>query len=185
MAIFTSSGMAPGPLGATRLAGGEWSFVLWAPHQRQVRVHILGAKESVIDMKAGERGYHCAVIEPVEAGTPYQFRLDDSRELPDSASRFQPEGVHGPSQLVDTNAFEWKDQGWQGIELEDSIFYELHVGTYTPAGTFDAVIGHLDDLHSLGVTTVEVMPVAQFPGARNWGYDGVFPFAPQNTYGGP
>jgi maltooligosyltrehalose trehalohydrolase len=185
MALFTSSGRAPGPLGATRLAGGEWSFVLWAPHQRQVRVHILGANESVKDMKAGESGYHSAVIERMEAGARYQFRLDDSRELPDPASRFQPEGVHGPSQLVRTDAFQWKDQGWQGIELEDSIFYELHVGAYTPEGTFDAVIGHLDDLRSLGVTTVEVMPVAQFPGARNWGYDGVFAFAPQNTYGGP
>jgi maltooligosyltrehalose trehalohydrolase len=136
-------------------------------------------------MEKGDRGYHFAVVEPMAAGTRYLYRLDGSRELPDPASRFQPEGVHGPSQLVDTNAFEWTDRDWSGLDLEASIFYELHVGTFTRAGTFDALIGHLDELRSLGVTTIEVMPVAQFPGGRNWGYDGAFPFAPQNTYGGP
>jgi len=177
--------MAEGPLGATRLASGEWKFVLWAPHWRQASVHFLGADERIVDMRSGDCGYHFAVVEPMEAGTRYLFRLDGSRALPDPASRFQPEGVHGPSQLVDTGVFGWADRDWKGVELEGSIFYELHVGTYTPTGTFDALIGHLNDLRSLGVTIIEVMPVAQFPGARNWGYDGVFPFAPQNTYGGP
>ncbi len=185
MATSTSSGMAEGPLGATRLPSGEWMFVLWAPHWRQVSVHILGANERIVEMGRRNCGYHVAVVEAVESGTRYLFRLDGARELPDPASRFQPEGVHGPSQLVDTGAFEWGDGNWRGIVLEGSIFYELHVGTYTPTGTFDALIGHLSDLRSLGVTTIEVMPVAQFPGARNWGYDSVFPFAPQNTYGGP
>lgn len=181
----TLSGLAEGPLGATRLPGGEWRFVLWAPAWRRASVHILGTHERIVEMGREERGYHFAVVEPIEAGTRYRYRLEDSRELPDPASRFQPEGVQGPSQLVDTEDFEWTDREWKGIELEDSIFYELHVGTYTPAGTFDALIEHLEGLHSLGVTTIEVMPVAQFPGSRNWGYDGVFPFAPQNTYGGP
>jgi maltooligosyltrehalose trehalohydrolase len=181
----TSSGTAREPVGATRLPGGEWKFVLWAPHTRQASVHILGPKERIVDMERGDRGYHVAVADAIDLGARYQYRLDGSRELPDPASRFQPEGVHGPSQLVDTNAFEWTDREWKGVELEDSIFYELHVGTYTAAGTFDALIGHLETLRSLGVTTVEIMPVAQFPGGRNWGYDGAFPFAPQNTYGGP
>ena len=160
-------------------------FVLWAPHWRQVSVHLLGTKQRIVDMERSERGYHFAVIERLETGTRYLYRLDQSRELPDPASRYQPEGVHGPSELVDTSSFEWRDGDWKGVGLEDSIFYELHVGTYTPTGTFDALISHLDDLRSLGVSTIEVMPVAQFPGGRNWGYDGVFPFAPQNTYGGP
>jgi maltooligosyltrehalose trehalohydrolase len=159
--------------------------VLWAPRWRQASVHLLGANERIIDMDRGDCGYHVAVVDAVEAGARYMYRLDGSRELPDPASRFQPEGVHGPSQLVDADAFQWSDENWKGVALEGSIFYELHVGTYTPAGTFDALIDHLHDLRSLGVTTIEVMPVAQFPGPRNWGYDGVFPFAPQNTYGGP
>jgi maltooligosyltrehalose trehalohydrolase len=185
MATVTSSEMEERPLGATRLPSGEWQFVLWAPHWKQVSVHVSGTNQRIIDMEPGERGYHTAVVDGIVAGTQYVFRLEGSRELPDPASRFQPEGVHGPSQLVDTRAFEWTDQGWEGIELEDSIFYELHVGTYTPKGTFEALIAHLDELRSLGVTTVEVMPIAQFPGERNWGYDGAYPFAPQNTYGGP
>ena len=180
-----SSGQAEAPLGATHLPSGEWRFVLWAPLWGQACVHILGAAERIVEMDRGDRGYHFAVVEPMEAGMRYLYRLDGSRELPDPASRFQPEGVHGSSQLVDTGDFEWTDREWKGVELEDSIFYELHVGTYTPSGTFDALIAHLEDLRSLGVTTIEVMPVAQFPGGRNWGYDGVFPFAPQNTYGGP
>jgi maltooligosyltrehalose trehalohydrolase len=185
MGTRTSSGMTEGPLGATRLPSGEWRFVLWAPRWGQASVHILGEKERIVDMRRGDCGYHFAVVEPMEAGTRYLYRLDGSRELPDPASRFQPEGVHGPSQLVDSSGFEWKDGDCKGVELGSSIFYELHVGTYTRAGTFDAVIGYLDELRSLGVTTIEVMPVAQFPGGRNWGYDGVFPYAPQNTYGGP
>ena len=158
--------------------------MLWAPRWRQVSVHILGTKERLIDMEPGERGYYFGAGS-VEAGTRYLYRLDDSRELPDPASRFQPEGVHGPSELVDTGAVQWRDGDWKGVRLEDSIFYELHVGSYTATGTFDELIRQFDELRSLGVTTIELMPIAQFPGGRNWGYDGVFPFAPQNSYGGP
>ena len=185
MATSTSSGKAEGPLGATRLPSGDWEFVLWAPHCGRMSVHILGGNEQIVAMERGDCGYHFAVIGPLDDGTQYFYHFDNSRDLPDPASRFQPEGVHGPSQLVDTSTLKWTDRDWKGVDLDNSIFYELHVGTYTPTGRFDAVIGHLEDLCSLGVTTIEIMPVAQFPGARNWGYDGVFPFAPQNTYGGP
>ena len=158
---------------------------MWAPHLEKVSIHALGENERVLDMERSDRGYHLASVDGMDEDTRYFYRLDDASELPDPASRFQPEGVHGPSQLVDTALFEWADKSWKGIDLEDSIFYELHVGTYTAEGTFEAIIEHLDELRDLGVTTVELMPVAQFPGSRNWGYDGVFPFAPQNSYGGP
>jgi maltooligosyltrehalose trehalohydrolase len=189
MTTSTSARIAEGPLGANRLPSGEWEFVLWAPHIRRASIQLLGpapqnAIMARVEMARDDRGYFSAVIEAMEAAR-YLYRIDDSRDLPDPASRFQPEGVHGPSQLVDTGAFEWTDGGWTGIPLERSIFYELHVGTYTSDGTFEALIGHLDDLVSLGITTLELLPIAQFPGAHNWGYDGVFPFAPQNTYGGP
>src|SRR3984957_10376609 len=173
------------PLGASRLSGGEWAFSLWAPLLERVNVHLLDPRDHLIQMEKDERGYHLAVVEELAAGTRYFYRLEDGRDLPDPASRFQPEGIHGPSEVVDTGAFQWSDQEWTGIALERSIFYELHVGTYTPEGSFDAVIAHLSQLAELGITTIELMPVAQFPGSRNWGYDGVFPFAPQNSYGGP
>jgi maltooligosyltrehalose trehalohydrolase len=129
-------------------------------------------------------GYFCAVLEGVEAGSRYLYRLDREKERPDPASRFQPYGVHGPSMVVDP-AFSWSDRGWAGLRLADYIIYELHVGTFTPQGTFDAILPHLGRLADLGITALELMPVAQFPGSRNWGYDGVFPFAVQNSYGGP
>ncbi|MGH9447186.1 MAG: malto-oligosyltrehalose trehalohydrolase, partial [Terriglobia bacterium] len=115
----------------------------------------------------------------------YRYVLDGHKERPDPASRFQPQGVHGPSQIVDFHTFRWTDSNWKGVALDDYIIYELHVGAFTPGGTFDDAIPHLDELQDLGVTVIEIMPVAQFPGSRNWGYDGVFPFAVQNSYGGP
>ena len=107
------------------------------------------------------------------------------KNRPDPASSFQPAGIHGPSEVVNPNLFHWKDARWKGLDLNAYIIYEVHVGTYTPVGTFEALAGKLDELKDLGVTALELMPVAQFPGARNWGYDGVFPFAVQNSYGGP
>ena len=136
-------------------------------------------------MDKDERGYHHATLGNLATGDRYLYRLDGLRERPDPASRFQPDGVHGPSQLVDLGAFQWSDSNWKGRPLGTSIFYELHVGTYTPEGTFDAVAKRLPELVDLGVTTIELMPVAQFPGSRNWGYDGVYLFSPQNSYGGP
>lgn len=135
-------------------------------------------------MEAGEHGYFSALVDRLPNRTRYFYALDDGRELPDPASRFQPEGVHGPSQIVDTAEFRWSDANWQPASLATSIFYELHVGTFTPEGTFDAAIGQLEYLRDLGITTIEIMPVAQFPGNRNWGYDGAYSYAPQNSYGG-
>jgi maltooligosyltrehalose trehalohydrolase len=124
------------------------------------------------------------VVEGVNPGALYHYRLDGQTERPDPASRFQPQGVHGPSQVLDGD-FPWDDADWSGLPLEDYIFYELHVGTFTPDGTFAAILAHLDELSALGITALQLMPVAQFPGERNWGYDGVFPFAVQDSYGGP
>lgn len=126
-----------------------------------------------------------ATVDGAIAGCRYLFRLDDSEERPDPASRYQPEGVHRASEVVDPRSFRWTDSEWKGLPLEDSIFYELHVGTFTPKGTFRAAIPFLDELAELGVSVVELMPIAQFPGSRNWGYDGVYPFAVQNSYGSP
>jgi maltooligosyltrehalose trehalohydrolase len=172
-------------LGANRLPDGNWEFLLWAPNAREPKVHLLCGSKAFLDMEPLERGYHRTVVGNLDPNSRYLYRLDDGRELPDPASRFQPEGVHAPSQLVNTKAFRWTDQDWAGRPLEGSIFYELHVGTYTPEGTFAALIPNLAYLADLGITTVEVMPIAQFPGSRNWGYDGVYEFAPQHSYGGP
>jgi maltooligosyltrehalose trehalohydrolase len=171
-------------IGTTRLGDGTWHFLLWAPNAPSVSIHLKD-KDQFVPMDALEHGYHRAVMNSLPQNARYVYRLEDGRELPDPASRFQPEGVHGPSQIVDTAAFPWTDQSWKGRPLAGSIFYELHVGTYTSEGTFEALIARLPELADLGITTIELMPIAQFPGARNWGYDGTYLFAPQNTYGGP
>jgi maltooligosyltrehalose trehalohydrolase len=146
-------------------------LVLTAPERRRVA------------MTRAERGYHEVLAENVSPGARYCFAIQ-GREFPDPASRLQPAGVHEPSQVISQD-FEWSDECWFGLPLRDYLIYELHVGTFTPEGTFDAVIPHLSELKELGVTAVEIMPVAQFSGDRNWGYDGVYPFAVQNSYGGP
>jgi maltooligosyltrehalose trehalohydrolase len=135
-------------------------------------------------MERDDLGYWRSVSD-AQPGAKYFYRLDGDRERPDPASRFQPEGVHGPSEIVDVQGFRWTDAQWKAPALDETVLYELHVGTFTPEGTFGAVIPHLDRLAELGVTTIEIMPLAQFPGARNWGYDGACPYAVQNTYGGP
>ncbi|MBI4279276.1 MAG: malto-oligosyltrehalose trehalohydrolase [Armatimonadetes bacterium] len=170
--------------GAAYLGDGRCQFRVWAPRARRVEVHLVAPRERLLPLNPIARGYHQTIAERVAPGTLYLYRLDGNVERPDPASRFQPEGVHGPSQVVDLH-FAWQDGGWHGLPLPDHILYELHVGTFTPEGTFDAAIAHLDHLAALGVTSVELMPVAQFPGGRNWGYDGVYPFAVQNSYGGP
>jgi maltooligosyltrehalose trehalohydrolase len=169
-------------LGATHLGDGRTEFLVWAPNAGSVELLLL--EDRAVSMERLEHGYRRAFGEGAGPGTPYRFRLD-GRELPDPASRSQPGGVHGPSEVVDPSTFEWSDGGWRGHALADLVIYELHVGTYTPEGTFDATAAHLDALVELGVTAIELMPVAQFPGSRNWGYDGVFPFAVQDSYGGP
>jgi maltooligosyltrehalose trehalohydrolase len=177
-------------LGATRLEDGRWRFVVWAPFSRVVELALWegnGGEARTLAMEPVGRGYHTATVDGPSPGARYRFRLEGGRELPDPASMSQPEGVHGPSALVDLSAWEreWGDRGWAGRPLEAFVIYELHVGTFTPEGTFDGMVKYLDDLRDLGVTAIEVMPVAQFPGTRNWGYDGVFPYAVQDSYGGP
>jgi maltooligosyltrehalose trehalohydrolase len=147
-------------------------------------VRLVAPGQRIIPLQRGEQGYHKAVAKSVGPGALYFYRLDGDKERPDPASRFQPQGVHGPSQVVDSR-FPWDDAAWFGIPLRDYIIYELHVGTFTGEGTFAAVVPHLEQLKELGVTALELMPVAQFPGSRNWGYDGTYPFAVQTSYGGP
>jgi len=171
-------------LGAVMLGDGRCSFCVWTPRSERVEVHVVAPEERVAPLDSVGRGYHQAELKGVAPGSLYLYRLDGGKERPDPASRFQPEGVHKPSQVVD-RAFSWADHHWFGLPLSDYILYELHVGTFTREGTFDAIIPRLDYLRNLGVTAVELMPVVQFPGGRNWGYDGVHPFAVQNSYGGP
>lgn len=144
----------------------------------------MSPKERMVALARKQRGYHHGIIDNVTPGSRYLYRLDGSKEYPDPASQYQPNGVHGPSEVVNPH-FPWEDASWPGLSLEKYIIYELHVGTYTKEGTFEAIVPHLDRLNDLGVTTLELMPVVQFPGNRNWGYDGTYPFAAQNTYGGP
>ena len=171
-------------LGADYLGGGRCCFTVWAPFTDKVEVRLVSPRESILELERDEQGYHQGIVESVEPGNLYLYRLSDGKECPDPASRFQPQGVHGPSQIVNPD-FSWNDHSWIGLPLRDYIIYELHVGTFTPEGTFEAIIPHLQNLKNLGITAVELMPVAQFPGSRNWGYDGTYPFAVQNSYGGP
>ena len=172
-------------LGALYLGNNRCRFRVWAPLADTVAVHVIAPREKLVPLRREERGYHCGVAEGVEPGSLYFYLLDGEKERPDPASRYQPQGVHGPSQVVDPRAFAWTDRCWFGPARQELIFYEIHVGTFTPAGTFDAIIPYLDEIRELGITAIELMPVAQFPGSRNWGYDGVYPFAVQNSYGGP
>jgi maltooligosyltrehalose trehalohydrolase len=173
------------PLGANQRADGAWEFLVWAPDRQKVALHVLGSHDRLTPMVKNRCGYHRVVVNDLEPHTCYVYRLDDSREYPDPASRFQPDGVHGPSEITDFSSFRWTDENWKPPSPEESIFYELHVGTYSEQGSFDGVVPHLAELADLGVTTIELMPLAQFPGTRNWGYDGVYPFAVQSSYGGP
>jgi maltooligosyltrehalose trehalohydrolase len=172
-------------VGATPLCSGGWQFRVWAPEIPQVALHLKSPAECLLPMHNDAEGFHTVEVAAIPADATYLYQLDGNEEWPDPASRWQPQGVHAPSQIVDTHLFHWNASTWKPLDLQTSVLYELHVGTYTPEGTFDNVISHLDELAELGVTTIEIMPVAQFPGARNWGYDGVYIFAPQNSYGGP
>lgn len=160
-------------------------FVVWAPLLKKVEVKIVAPEERLLPMRRDEQGYWRATAEGTGPGTLYLYRLDSERELPDPVSPFQPFGVHGPSEVVDHGAFQWEDGSWTGLGLRELLIYEIHVGTFTPEGTFDAAVARLDDLQDLGITTVLIMPVAQCPGSRNWGYDGAYLYAVQNSYGGP
>jgi maltooligosyltrehalose trehalohydrolase len=172
-------------LGAHYLGSGKCIFNVWAPSSQSVSVKITTPDERDIALDAQEKGYWQTSVEDIKPGSRYYYRLNGQTDRPDPASNFQPEGIYGPSAVIDHNSFSWSDENWKPIALEKIIIYELHVSTFTPQGSFEAIIDRLDDLLELGVNTIELMPVAQFPGERNWGYDGVFPFAVQNSYGGP
>jgi maltooligosyltrehalose trehalohydrolase len=177
------------PVGAEQLAANGTHFRVWAPRHHHVTLVVEDESRSVLGewpLVAEPNGYFSAFVPTAVAGTLYQYSLGQaSRRFPDPASRFQPLGPHGPSQVVDPRTFEWTDSAWRGAELGRQVLYEMHVGTFTEAGTWMAAIEHLPALVELGITTIEMMPVAEFPGRRGWGYDGVDLFAPSHLYGTP
>ena len=181
------------PFGAERLSDGSTRFRLWAPACPQVTLEIVadaslpepadGVRQVPMQRVAGD--WHQCVVPSLPAGTGYRYRLPGGLAVPDPASRSNPSDVHGPSALTDPLAYAWRDGHWRGRPWHESVIYELHVGTFTPQGTFASARERLADLAGLGVTVVELMPVADFPGRRGWGYDGVLPFAPEASYGTP
>jgi len=173
------------PFGAATLGQGRTRFRLWAPAARKVELCLARAKgEAFLPMPAVGEGWYELLTEAA-AGSRYRYRIDAEILVPDPVSRFQPEDVHGASQVVDPRAFAWKDGDWRGRPWEEAVLYELHVGSFTPEGTYAGVRERLGHLRDLGVTAIELMPLADSPGTRNWGYDGVLPFAPESRYGDP
>lgn len=179
------------PIGAEPRERAGVHFRVWAPRRRSVHVVIEGGPGAGhgpwrAPLARQEGGYFAGLVAEASTGALYRFQLDDEDTLyPDPASRFQPEGPHGPSQVIDPAAFTWTDAGWDGVELGGQVLYEMHVGTFTREGTWEAAARELAELARLGITTVEMMPVAEFPGRFGWGYDGVDLFAPTRLYGTP
>lgn len=173
-------------VGAILQSNGQCLFTLWGPELDSVDLELRSPKKDTVAMQKSEDGYWSTTVENVAEGTQYFYRVNQSEDLrPDPASLYQPEGVHGPSAVVDLSRYQWNDDGWKNIPWQDYVIYEVHIGTFTAEGTFEAAIAQLADLKALGITAIEILPVSQFPGERNWGYDGVFPYATQNSYGGP
>lgn len=174
-------------VGAEIASNGGVHFRVWAPHRRNVEVVIEdNAQPESVELQPEPDGYFSGLASTAKAGTRYRFRLDGGDRLfPDPASRFQPDGPHGPSQVIDPNTFQWSDEDWPGVGIRGQVVYELHLGTFTPVGTFAAAARELQELAELGVTVIELMPVSEFPGNFGWGYDGVNLFAPAHIYGTP
>ena len=171
------------PIGAEPDASGT-AFRVWAPERRTVSVCIEGGAEYAL--RKEEHGYHSGHVPGVPAGMRYRFRLDNGDALyPDPASRFQPDGPHGSSEIIDPRTFPWADAAWKGVRLPGQVLYEMHAGTFTPEGTWAAAAHHLQQLKEIGITVIEIMPLAEFPGRFGWGYDGVDLFAPTRIYGRP
>ena len=158
-------------------------FRLWAPGEDQVGIEIDGHQP--VHMARQPEGWHELITIGAHPGSLYRYVVGDGLRVPDPASRFQPEDVHGPSEVIDPGAYDWQDADWRGRPWSESVIYEIHVGAFTPKGRFLSAIEKLDHLVRLGVTTIEIMPVSDFPGTRNWGYDGVLPYAPDSAYGRP
>ncbi len=181
------------PVGAEVLPGGGVAFRVWAPKREKIEVVFEPAAGKpdgdgaiAVALQKDHQGYFSGVAPHARAGMLYRFRLDGGDALiPDPVSRFQPGGPHGPSMIVDPTQYPWRDEGWQGIRLERQVIYEMHIGTYTPEGTWQAAGDELEELARIGITVVEVMPVNEFPGRFGWGYDGVDLFAPTHIYGEP
>ncbi|MBY3753684.1 malto-oligosyltrehalose trehalohydrolase [Azospirillum formosense] len=172
------------PIGVEPAPGDRVLARVWAPACRSVRLRV-GPEERAVALEAEGDGYFSAMVEGVSVGSLYRFQLDDGPAFPDPVSRFQPDGPEGPSQVTDPSAFAWTDAGWTGCGLRGQVVYEMHIGTFTPEGTWAAAVRELPSLAELGVTVLELMPVAEFPGRFGWGYDGVDLFAPSRLYGGP
>ncbi len=170
--------------GARPLPSGGVQFRVWSPLTKEMSVKIKAPREIVVPMDSSD-GVFTSTVNEIGVGADYMYVIDGNKERPDPVSRFQPDGVHAPSRVIDPDAFKWSDGGWKGLALEDYVIYEFHIGAFTTAGTFASAIEKLDHLRDAGITAIGLMPVAQFPGARNWGYDGVYPYAVQSTYGGP
>jgi maltooligosyltrehalose trehalohydrolase len=175
------------PCGALAGAGGSVCWRVWAPLARTLEIVLYPEPGEcrIFDMHPEPGGYFVHTESEVEEGQRYAYRIEHGPERPDPMSRWQPDGVHRPSAVIWPDRFDWSEGDWAGLERKELVIYELHVGTFTPEGTFDAITGRLEELRELGVTAIELMPVAQFPGTRGWGYEGVHPFAVQNSYGGP
>lgn len=171
------------PFGAQITEAGVL-FRIWASKFKTIDLKIAG-REATLPLDALGDGWHELHVPEIGPGTRYKFVLPNGLEVPDPASRFQPEDVHGPSEVIDPRGFAWTDVRWTGRPWEESVVYEMHVGTFTPEGSFKAAAARLNYLRDLGISVIEVMPVADFPGERNWGYDGVLLFAPDSTYGRP
>src|SRR3954465_7777570 len=170
-------------LGAS-LAGYNCNFSVWAPSAQTVTLRLINDQGSN-DWPMQSSGGYFSLQAFARTGDKYFYIVDQNKPVPDPVSRLLPEGVHGPTEIVDPEKFAWTDSAWHGLPLRDYVIYELHIGTFTPEGTFDAAIAKLPYLKKLGITVIEIMPVAAFPGTRNWGYDGVAPYAVQASYGGP
>jgi 1,4-alpha-glucan branching enzyme len=173
------------PFGAECRDDGSVRFTLWAPSAKQVDLILAHANPASLALHQTNHGWFELITDAVRPGTQYTFRINGATTVPDPGSRFQPRDVHQPSEVIDPQTFDWHDEKWRGRPWEEAVIYELHVGTFTPQGTFAGVRERLDYLVELGVTAIELMPVSDFAGKRNWGYDGVLLFAPDSTYGRP
>ncbi|WP_206106615.1 malto-oligosyltrehalose trehalohydrolase [Ilyomonas limi] len=172
-------------IGAQYLQNNTTRFTVWAPEKETMQLHVVHPKEQKLQMQKDNDGYFSVTADNVQPGSHYFFKPDGKQDYPDPASSYQPEDVFGASAVIDHEAYQWHDENWHGLPFEDFIFYELHVGTFTPEGTFEAIIPYLNDLAETGINAIELMPVNQFSGNRNWGYDATYLYAVHHSYGGP
>ncbi len=169
----------------TIYSNGRCSFNVWAPEKEKMILHLIHPAEEKITMQKDEDGFFSYESDNIRPGQKYFYMPDDKQDYPDPASFYQPDGVHEPSEVIDHDAYQFNDINWRGLPFDSLVIYELHVGTFTEEGNFESIIPRLQELAETGINAIELMPVAQFPGNRNWGYDAVFPYAVQNSYGGP